>query len=318
MFASILTSAIRFSTIFTLGSTGETLTEKSGNLNLGIPGIMCAGAIGGIIGENIYIQSLGSIAEISAFGAIVTPLIFSMIFSGLLGAFYCLLTVTLKCNQNVTGLAITTFGAGLLSLLGNRIDKTGFAQASLFFTDGMDFASKLGGFGQVVFSHGFMVYFAIILAIIVAIIIKRTRTGLSLQAVGENPATADAAGLSVTNYKYVATIIGSMIAGFGGVFYIFDYLGGSIEYTIEAYGWLAIAIVIFSVWKPNFGIFSSLIFGFLYILPYYTQVNFAQMELIKMVPYVVTILVLIVTSIMNRKESQPPAALGLTYFREER
>ncbi len=318
MFTTLLTNAIRISTLFIFGSTGETLTEKSGNLNLGIPGIMCFGATGAIIGESLYIQSLPSIQHITGFGAITVALLFAMLFSGLLGALYCLFTTTLRCNQNVTGLTITTFGVGFLSFFGNRVEKTGFAQASLFFTKGFSFADALGDFGKIVFSHGFMVYLAIAISILVAIIIKKTRTGLSLQAVGENPATADAAGISVSRYKYVATVVGAMIAGLGGAFYIFDYLGGSIEYTVDAFGWLAIAIVIFSVWKPTFGILGSLIFGFLYIMPYYVNADFASKELIKMIPYVATILVLIATSIINRKESQPPAALGLTYFREER
>ncbi len=318
MFVTLLTNAIRISTLFIFGSTGETLTEKSGNLNLGIPGIMCFGATGAIIGESLYIQSLPGVQAIQGFPAITVALLFAMLFSGLMGAVYCLFTTTLRCNQNVTGLTITTFGVGFLSFFGSRVVKTGFAQASLFFTKGFSFADKLGDFGTVIFSHGFMVYLAIVISIIVAVVIKKTRTGLSLQAVGENPATADAAGISVTNYKYVATIIGSMIAGLGGAFYIFDYLGGSIEYTVDAFGWLAIAIVIFSVWKPTLGIFSSLLFGFLYILPYYVNSDFASKELIKMIPYVVTIIVLIATSMINRKESQPPAALGLTYFREER
>lgn len=323
MFTALITEAFRFTAIYLFGSTGETLTEKSGNLNLGIPGIMCFGATGAVIGEYVYELAIGGdVSKMQAFPAIVIPLLFSMLFAGALGAFYCLLTVTLRCNQNVTGLTITTFGVGVLSyfkgVLGTRAT---FAKASLFFTDGLDFADKLGWIGKVFLSHGFMIYLAIAISLLVAFVLKKTRTGLSLQAVGENSATADAAGISVTTNKYVATILGSMIAGFGGVFYIFDYLGGVIPNDIEAFGWLAIAIVIFSVWRPNLGILASFIFATLYLLksyvaPYLSGIE--QAELIKMIPYVVTILVLIVTSIVNKKETQPPASLGLSYFREER
>ena len=164
-----------------------------------------------------------------------------------------------------------------------------------------------------------MVYIAIILAIIVAVVIRKTRTGLNLRAVGENPATADAAGISVTKYKYVATLVGSVIAGFGGLFYIMDYLGGNIEYNVDQYGWMAVALVIFTVWRPNWAILGSIIFSMLYIAPSYIGgVSFVQSEAIKMVPYLVTTVVLVVTSIVSRRESQPPASLGLTYFREER
>lgn len=318
MFLSFLQSAIRFSTVFLFGSTGETLTEKSGNLNLGIPGIMCIGCIGGLIGESMYLKSLADISQITGFNAIVIPLLMSMLFSGMAGLLYCFLTVTLRCNQNVTGLVITTFGIGFLSFFGQRLDKLDFNVASKFFTQTFPFANEMGGFGRLFFSYGFMVYLAIALAIIVAIVLKKTRVGLNLRAVGESPATADAAGISVTKYKYTATVIGSMIAGLGGLFYIMDMLSGSVEYTIDVYGWMAVALVIFSVWKPNWGILGSILFGALYIAPNYLNTSFAQKELIKMIPYLVTILILVLTSIFNRKESSAPASLGLPYFREER
>ena len=162
-------------------------------------------------------------------------------------------------------------------------------------------------------------YLAIILAIVATIVIKKTNVGLSLRSIGENPATADAAGLSVSKYRYIATMIGGAIASLGGLFYIMDYLGGSVEYTIDRYGWMAVALVIFSMWNPSISIFGSFIFGALYIMPSYLDgLSFADKELIKLTPYVVTIMVLVITSLFNRKETQPPSALGLTYFREDR
>ncbi len=316
MFISFLHSAIRFSTVFLFGSTGETITEKSGHLNLGIPGIMCIGAIGGCIGEKMYISSLSDISQINGFLAVFVPIIFSMLFAGFLGLLYSFFTVTLRCNQNVTGLTITTFGVGLTTFLGNTLDKTGFSTAAIYFRQGFNNSSDW--FSQIFLTHGTLVYLAIIIAIITAIVLKKTRTGLNLRAIGENPATADAAGINVTAYKYCATILGAAIAGLGGLFYIMDYVGGSWEYNIDALGWLAVALVIFSVWKPNWGILGSIIFGALYIAPYYIPSNNAQKEIIKMLPYVVTIAVLVLTSILNRRESQPPAALGVSYFREER
>lgn len=133
MFLVFLQSAIRFSTVFLFGSTGETITEKSGNLNLGIPGIMCAGAIGGCLGARMYLDSLSNIGEASGFGAVFVAIFFAMLFSGLLGLLYSFMTVTLRCNQNVTGLTITTFGVGLAKFLGDSIDKTGFSQMSLLY-----------------------------------------------------------------------------------------------------------------------------------------------------------------------------------------
>ena len=318
MFLTFLQSSIRFSTIFLFGSVGETLTEKSGNLNLGIPGIMCMGAAGGIIGEASYIASLSDISQMSPFNAVFIPILMAMLFAGIGGLIYSVLTISMRCNQNVTGLALTTFGVGFISFFGGRINSAGFSEASKYFTQTFSIANDLGWFGKLFFSYGALVYIAIILAIITAIVIKKTRVGLNLRAVGENPATADAAGISVTKYKYTATLIGSMIAGLGGLFYIMDYLGGSVEYSVDTYGWMAVALVIFTVWRPNWAILGSIVFSMLYFMPNYISVSFAQKEIIKMIPYLVTIIVLVITSIISRRETQPPASLGLTYFREER
>lgn len=317
MILAFLQSAIRFSTVFLFGSVGETITEKSGNLNLGIPGIMCMGASGALIGASVYVSSVGGTSGIAAAGATFTTLIFCLIFAALGGLIYCVLTTSLRCNQNVSGLALTTFGIGLLSFCGGRVNTTGFTTISGFFRQSFPIAEP-NWFTTLFLSYGSLVYIAIILAVIAAVIIKKTRVGLNLRAVGENPATADAAGISVTNYKYGATLIGSMIAGMGGLFYIMDYTGGVVEYSIDTYGWMAVALVIFTVWRPNWAILGSIVFSILYLLPNYVSVSFAGREAIKMIPYLVTIVVLVITSIVSRRESQPPASLGLSYFREER
>ena len=143
--------------------------------------------------------------------------------------------------------------------------------------------------------------------------LKHTRTGLHLRAVGESAATADAAGINVTKYKYMATCIGSMIAGLGGLYYVMDYAFGD-------RGWLAIALVIFTIWRPNVSVLASILFGGFYILYLYipTGTELSIKELYKMLPYVVTLVVLIVVSLRKKREDQPPASLGLAYFREER
>ncbi len=318
MFLTFLQRAIRFSTVFLFGSAGETLTEKSGNLNLGTPGIMCMGAAGGIIGAELYITSVGGAANLQAFGSVMVPLILALVFSALGGLIYSFITITLRCNQNVTGLALTTFGVGLMAFCGGRAKTAGFTKLSDFFTQSFPIAEP-NWFETLFLSYGMLVYIAIIIAIVVAIVVRKTRTGLNLRAVGENPATADAAGISVTKYKYVATIIGSMISGLGGLFYIMDYIGGNIEYNVDQYGWMAVALVIFTVWRTDWAVLGSILFSMLYIAPsYISGVSFVGSEAIKMVPYLVTVAVLVVTSIVSRRETQPPASLGLTYFREER
>jgi simple sugar transport system permease protein len=183
----------------------------------------------------------------------------------------------------------------------------------------LPFAKDLGWFGEIFLSHGIFVYLAIAIALATAFVFNRTRVGLNLRAVGENPATADAAGINVSKYRYIATCVGCGIAGLGGLSFIMDYLHGNWEYCIDAIGWLCIALVIFTAWKPAMGIFGSLVFGALYIASsYITNVGFAEKELFKMLPYLVTLVVLIITSMRKKRELQPPQGLGLPYFREER
>ncbi len=308
------------------GSTGEIVTEKSGNLNLGIPGVMYVGGICGVIGAFAYEQS----GNVNGFLAISIPLLCSLIGSLLMGLLYCFLTVTLRANQNVTGLAMTTFGVGignffggsLIKLSGADVPSIALTKTSAYFSRSLPFAGKMGWFGKVFLSYGFLAYLAVIIAILASYILKRTRPGLHLRAVGESPATADAAGINVIKYKYVATCLGCMIAGLGGLYYVMDYASG--VWSNDAFGdrgWLAIALVIFTIWRPNVSIFSSILFGGLYILYMYLPTGMEHMEvkeLYKMIPYVVTLIVLVVTSMRNKRENQPPLSLGLPYFREER
>ena len=328
MFATILRAAIVQGIPLLYGSTGEIITEKSGNLNLGIPGIMYMGGSAGIIGAYIYEQSCISAGTTPIpVLCILIPLITSLLGSSLLALIYSFLTITLRANQNVTGLALTTFGVGFGDFFGGSLTKiygTGgnisVKTTSDLFKTPLPFANDLGNIGTIFFSYGFLVYTAIIIALVSAFILKKTRIGLHLRAVGENPATADAAGINVTLYKYLATVIGGAIAGLGGLYFIMDYIGGS--WTNGGFGdrgWLAIALVIFALWRPGIGILGSFIFGGLYIAYAYTPgLSRSSAPLFNMLPYIVTIVVLIITSMRNKKENQPPQSLGLPYFREER
>lgn len=313
---AFLISSIRLGMTFLLGSTGETLTEKSGHLNLGIPGVMCVGASCGCYAEYLYFTEVGR--NIDPVVAVLIPLLASFAGGALMGLIFSFLTVTLRANQNVTGLALTTLGVGISNFM---ISKTRiiFSKGSKYFTASLPFAKKLGWFGELFLSHGVFVYLAIAIALICAFVLNRTRVGLHLRSVGENPATADAAGINVERYRYVATCIGCGIAGLGGLSFIMDYLHGNWEYCIDAIGWLCIALVIFTAWKPGLGVFGSILFGALYCASsYITGIGFAEKELFKMLPYVVTLLVLIITSMRKKRELQPPQSLGLPYFREER
>ena len=325
MIITIIQSAVMQGTPLLFGSTGEILTEKSGHLNLGIPGVMYVGAISGVIGSFLY--ELGR-ANLNPILAILIPLVCSLIGSVLMGLIYCVLTVTLRANQNVTGLALTTFGIGignffggsLIKLVDSDVPSIALSKTSEAFKTQLPIADNLGWFGELFLSYGFLVYVALIIALLASFILNKTRIGLHLRAVGENPGTADAAGINVTLYKYLATCIGSAIAGLGGLYYVMDYANG--VWSNNGFGdrgWLSIALVIFSVWRPSISIIGSILFGFLYVIPMYIPgISVSEKKLFEMLPYVVTVIVLIITSIRDKKENQPPAALGLPYFREER
>ena len=325
MWAEFIRRAIMQGIPLLFGSTGEIITEKSGNLNLGIPGVMYVGGIGGVIGAFLYEQNA---TTLNPFLAVFIPFMCAVICSLIMGLIYCFLTVSLRANQNVTGLALTTFGVGignffggsLVKLAGSDVPSINLTATSSYFRASLPFADDLGWFGQIFLSHSFLAYLAIAIALLASFMLTKTRVGLNLRAVGENPATADAAGIRVELYKYVATCIGSVIAGLGGLYYVMDYANG--VWSNDGFGdrgWLAIALVIFAMWRPRLSILGSILFGGLYIVHnYIPNLDVSGQELFKMLPYVVTIFFLVMTSIGNKRNAQPPASLGLPYFREER
>lgn len=324
----LLQTAIRCSAAFIYGCLGEIITEKSGHLNLGIPGIMCGGLAGGCLGVSIYMRSIPD-PSVSSYALIVLfGILGAFLFAAALGAIYAFLTVSLKCNQNITGLALTIFGGGFAQVImdsfvktSDAITRVNFSAASSKLASPLPFADSLGGFGQLFCSYGILVYLAIALAIGTAIFFKKTKSGLRLRAVGENPGAADAVGIKVDTYKYLAILIGAGIAGIGGFFYVMDVVQGLYESSgpVQAIGWLAIALVIFTLWRPSLAILGSILFGALYMLPSFLNVPSQIVNaLFTMVPYFATVIVLIATSIFGSKSVQPPASLGLNYFREER
>ncbi|MBE6716266.1 MAG: ABC transporter permease [Ruminococcaceae bacterium] len=328
MIAAFIHRAVMQGIPLLFGSTGEIITEKAGHLNLGIPGIMYVGGISGVIGAFFYEQSVPAGQSLNGFLAVMIPLLASLFGSLVMGLIYSFLTVTLRVNQNVTGLALTTFGVGvgnffggsLIKLVDTDMPSITLTKTSAFFSKTLPFADELGAFGEIFLSYSFLAYAAIVIAIIASFVLKKTRVGLSLRAVGENPATADAAGINVSKYKYASTCIGSMIAGLGGLYYVMDYATGI--WSNDGFGdrgWLAIALVIFAVWRPNVSVIGSILFGALFIVHnYIPNLSMSDQELFKMAPYIVTLIVLIIISMRDKKENQPPASLGISYFREDR
>lgn len=325
LLATFLQRAILQGVPILYGASGEILTEKSGNLNLGIPGIMYMGGVSGLIAAFFYERAAGERASglVGLFLSLAAALLISM----LAGLLYSFLTVTLRANQNVVGLSLTTFGVGFGNFFGGSISQLagGVGQISTKLTaaayrQSLPGLSKLPFVGKAFFSFGFLTYFSIILALCLAFVLTGTRKGLEIRAVGEDPAAADAAGVDVNRVKYVSTVLGAALAGLGGLCFVMEYLGGT--WANDGFGdrgWLAVALVILSVWNARKAVWGSFLFGGLYILYLYIPgLNRSAQELFKMLPYLATILVLIQTGRRNRAEDQPPASLGLSYFREER
>jgi len=312
-----------------LATLGEILTEKSGNLNLGVEGMMFMGAIASLGAAYSYEQ------VVTLAGGIASPIIATLIATlaaaaaGALGALiYAFLVVTLRANQNVTGLTLTIFGTGFANFFGEFIGKQagGFVQVSaatkaMFGNLDMGALSQIPVVGPLLFQYNWMVYFGLFAMLVMAWFLSKSRRGLNLRAVGENPATADAAGINVTRYKYVATTVGGALCGLGGMYISMSSTacaGVWVHNSVNGYGWLAVALVIFATWSPTRAWLCGLVFGGLLVIRNYFPIPGLPMQIYSMFPYIATILVLVIASIRQVKEHAQPASCGLNYFREER
>ena len=306
------------------GALGEILTEKSGNLNLGIPGMMYMGGIAGLIGAFLYENS--SAAPNGAVGVLISFLC-AFLCAALGGLIYSVLTIPyVPIRRNRSGSYdfwcwfLETSSAVLFPSWQAVFGQISVAVTGAAFKKQIPVLSGLGAVGQLLFSYGFLTYLAIILALVLAFFLSKTKKGLNLRAVGRKPGYSRCAGINVTVYKYLATCIGGGISGLGGLYFVMEYSGGT--WTNNGFGdrgWLAIALVIFALWKPVNAIWGSILFGGLYILYLYIPgLDRGAQEIFKALPYVVTIIVLVFTSLRKKREYQPPASLGLAYFREER
>lgn len=322
----LLAAAGAYGTALMFGTLGEILTEKSGNMNLGVEGIMYMGGIFGLIAPNIYETAVG-VGNTNSFVAILLAIVSSFAVGAIAGLIFSFITVTLRANQNVTGLAMTTFGTGVAKFAGELRrhqlnDYVTLSNDLKFAFDNKfmpDFLKNIPIVGKILFNQSEFFYLAIIVAILMHLFLTKTKKGLYLRAVGESPVTADAAGINITKYKYIATMVGGGISAIGGMVYTMTTAGCVwLEASLAGTGWLAVALVIFCTWRPLNAIWSSILFGALMIMYLRIIVPFFPMELYKILPYLVTIVVLIITSMKNIKDKQPPQSLGVNYFREER
>ncbi len=323
-FLALLFNAILNGTPLMYGTLGEILTEKSGNLNLGVEGMMYMGGAIGLIGAFYYNKANG--AASNGVVAILIAILCSFLAGALAALIFSFLTITLRTNQNVTGLALAIFGTGVGQFLGEviRVKEGGYIVISnelkeyFYLSPFPKSLQEIPVVGQLIFGHNIFVYLGIVIAIVLAFYISKTRYGLNLRAVGESPATADAAGINITLHKYLATVIGGGISAIGGMVYIMTIANCVWNHQgLAGEGWLAVALVIFCLWRPLNAIWGSYLFGALMIL--YLRLSLPiPNEIYKILPYIVTVVVLVITSMRKKRENQPPESLGIAYFREDR
>lgn len=316
LFIKFLVAAIGAGTPLLFGTVGEILNEKVGHLNLGVEGMMAIGACAGFMGG--YLSDNFLVALLCAFAA------------GMLAALiYAVLTITFMANQNVAGLTMTIFGVGISNFIGVYMIGTsegGTLKLPENVTAQMrsihiPVLSDLPVVGELLFSYNPFVYLGIVVAAVCGWYLYRTKTGLNVQAIGENPGAADAASIQVTRWKYFNILLGGGICGIGGAYCGMIINGGVwISNSVNGLGWIAVALVIFAAWKPHMAILGSFVFGALRVLKYYKvgfMVNLPD-AFFDMLPFLITALVLIITSMRGSKGAHIPAFLGNNYFREER
>ncbi len=304
----VLVDAIRAGTPLLYATLGEIITEKVGNTNLGVEGMMLMGAVMGF--------GLGLSSGNPVFG------ILAGIIAGAAGSIiYAFLTVTLKANQIVSGLSLTIFGTGFSSFAGQKLVGQALPESikSVFRPVEIPVLSKIPVVGPALFEQDILVYAGYVVAIIMGIYLYRTRLGLNLRTVGENPGAADTAGINVSLYKYIHIVVGGALAGLGGAYMSLVMVPSWQDLVTGGRGWIAVALVIFVTWNPYKAMIGSYFFGGLSILGLYLQSHMAiPQSIFDMLPYFATIIVLIMISLKKSKENQPPKALGEAYFREER
>lgn len=305
----LLAAAIQAGTPLLFATLGETITERSGNLNLGVEGMMLMGAV---VGFQVGLVTTNPLLALA--GAVIAGAVGALIFA--------FLTITLRANQVVSGLSLTIFGTGVAGFMGKKLAGT-VVPASLkasFAHIKIPLLGDIPFLGKVLFQHDWFVYMGYLLVIVLGIYLYKTRKGLNLRVIGENPAAADASGINVSLYKYVHILLGGALCGLGGAYLSLVYVPAWQENITAGRGWIAVALVIFTTWSPYKAILGSYFFGGLDIIGFRLQkfdIKISQ-YLIDMLPYIVTILVLIFISMKKSKENSPPKGLGVPYFREDR
>ncbi|PLX96905.1 MAG: ABC transporter permease [Desulfuromonas sp.] len=301
----LLDATVRAGTPILFATLGAIINERAGIINLGIEGLMLIGALAGFAATHYS-------------GSLLVGILVAFVATYIAGAIHALITVQLRGNQIVSGLALTMFGIGVTALFGKGmvgLTIDGFERIAI---PGL---SSIPVIGRPFFNQDILIYLSFLLVYLIWFFFYRTRWGLAVRTIGENPAAADTSGLSVSRYRFLAVTIGSGLVGIGGAYLSLASTPMWIENMSGGRGWIAVALVIFAGWSSPRALLGAYLFGGLTAL----QLRFQAMgttisaHILQMLPYFFTILVLVVSTIRLQKGAgQQPEALGLPYDREDR
>jgi len=313
LITSILAVTIRAGTSLLYATLGEIVTERAGIMNLGVEGIMIVGAVTGF-------------AAAYHTGNVLIGVGAAMVAGAVLALIHAFLSISLRAEQVVSGLALTIFGTGLANYLGQRLGPGGKPLVGMVGPKFTPFPIEgLAGvpvLGASVFNQDVMTYISYLLVPLLWFFLHRTRPGLHLKAVGENPRTADAMGVNVAGTRYLYTVLGGMLMALGGAHLSLAYTPGWTEGLTAGRGWIAVALVIFATWDPARAVIGAILFGGINAVQFRMQAAGTTIPagFLNMLPYIVTIVVLVLITWWEgfRKRVGAPAALGLPYAREER
>jgi len=305
MLEILLDATVRAGTPILFATLGAIINERAGIINLGIEGLMLIGALAGFAGTHFS-------------GSLLVGVLLAFFAAFLAGSIHALITVQLRGNQIVSGLALTMFGIGITALFGKgMVGQTivGFKRIAI---PGL---SQLPVIGRPFFNQDLLIYLSFLLVVLIWLFFYRTRWGLGVRSVGENPAAADTCGFSVSRYRFFSVTIGSGLVGIGGAYLSLVSTPMWIENMSAGRGWIAVALVIFAGWSSPRAMVGAYLFGGITAM----QLRFQAMgttvsaHILQMLPYFFTILVLVISTLRLQKgASQQPDGLGLPYDREDR
>ena len=299
----LLNATLQAATLLFIAALGELITEKSGILNLGVEGMISVGAVSGFM---VAVNT----------GNLFLSVLIGIFSAALFSSLHAFVTVILKQDQTVSGLILTILGLSLSALMGKKYvgKKLPVKIESLIDID------EPSNIYEVLISQNYIFYLAIFLMVATSFILKKTMFGRRLEAVGEDSRAADSMGLNVNKTQFIVTCVGGGFSGLAGVYLTLSYVPYWTDNMTSGRGWIALALVIFGGWKPYRTAIGAVLFGFLEALVPRLQTYGFELSpyLVKITPYAITIIILVVLTIYKGGRTGAPNNIGIPFFRENR